>query len=82
MTKETPRTSAGSSGAQHCTKFKTGKLLSPLFFCAITSTERTDTNEKKQYHKRLPVITHKNASCVITRRQNYARGQISSSLKK
>ncbi|KFX02610.1 hypothetical protein KP22_18045 [Pectobacterium betavasculorum] len=46
MTKETPRASAGSSGAQHCTKFKTGKLPSPLFFCATTSTSRTDTMKK------------------------------------
>ncbi|EJS95405.1 Hypothetical protein Y17_1617 [Pectobacterium wasabiae CFBP 3304] len=50
MTKEMPRASAGSSGAQHCTKFKTGKLLSPFFFCVIALASRTDLVKKGQYY--------------------------------
>lgn len=58
MTKEMPRASAGSSGAQHCTKFKTGKLLSPLFFCVIASESRTDLVKKGSHHEYSPAITH------------------------
>ncbi|AIK15013.1 hypothetical protein PEC301296_08920 [Pectobacterium carotovorum subsp. carotovorum] len=59
MTKETPRASAGSSGAQHCTKFKTGKLPSPLFFLCHRFSAAHWLGEKGQHHKCSSVITHK-----------------------
>ncbi len=46
MTKETPQTSIGSSRAQHCTKFKTGKLPSPLFFCVIVLASHTHATKQ------------------------------------